>query len=112
MNLDRLHDTIARGGNHAVARPFSTATRRRSFLGRTPWNVASRHRARLGKVLPEPYFAAPTVHLGTLREVDQENVGEWTTTPVATPEPKSALDPRLPHQDVYEVRIYDNRRNR
>ena len=35
----------------------------------------------LVKILPEPYFAAPGVHLGTIR-------------------------------DVYEVRVYDNRRNR
>jgi hypothetical protein len=44
------------------------------------------------EVLPEPYFAEPGVHVGTLYEVD--------------------LEPRLPNQDVYEVRIYDSRRNR
>lgn len=42
----------------------------------------------LTEILPEPYFAAPGVHLGTLYE------------------------PHLPNQDVYEVRIYDRRRNR
>jgi hypothetical protein len=42
------------------------------------------------QVLPESYFAAPGVHLGT------------TLT----------LEPQLPNQDVYEVRIYDSRRNR
>jgi hypothetical protein len=47
----------------------------------------------LAEVLPEPYFAAPGVNLGTLYEID---VGTY----------------RDPNQDVYEVRIYDSRRNR
>ena len=51
--------------------------------------------------LPEPYFAAPGVYLGTLFEVDR-----------AVGPPTLALEPRLPKQDVYEVRIYDSRRNR
>ena len=51
----------------------------------------------LNEVLPEPYFAAPGVHLGTL---------------YAPPKPTLTLEPRLPNQDVYEVRIYDSRRNR
>ena len=42
----------------------------------------------LVELLPEPYFAAPGVHLGSLYEVE------------------------LPEQDLYEVRIYDSRRNR
>jgi hypothetical protein len=46
--------------------------------------------------LPEPYFAAPGVHLGTLYEID---VGTYR-------------DPVPESQDVYEVRIYDSRRNR
>lgn len=46
----------------------------------------------LVEILPEPYFAAPGVHLGTLYEID--------------------VEPRLPRQDVYEVRIYDSRRKR
>ncbi len=45
---------------------------------------------KLIEVLPEPYFAAPGVHLGTRYE----------------------LEPQWPNQDVYEVRIYDSRRNR
>jgi hypothetical protein len=48
----------------------------------------------LEEVLPEPYFAAPGVHLGTLYEIDP------------------TVEPRLPKQDVYEVRIYDGRRRR
>lgn len=43
---------------------------------------------KLIEVLPESYFAAPGVHLGTLYEVE------------------------LPDQDVYEVRIFDSRRHR
>lgn len=78
------------------------------------------------KVLPEPYFAAPGVHLGSLYEVDigtyrrpveEENgfdiseggVGVATYTP---PRATLTLEPQLPKQDVYEVRIYDSRRKR
>jgi hypothetical protein len=78
------------------------------------------------EVLPEPYFAAPAVHLGTLYEVDvgtyrdpapelnESEVGEGAVA-VATyapPKPTLTVEPRLPKQDVYEVRIYDSRRNR
>src|ERR1700692_2558469 len=54
------------------------------------------------EVLPEPYFAAPGVHLGTLYEIATYDLPKTTLT----------LEPRLPNQDVYEVRIYDSRRNR
>src|SRR5271163_4225709 len=78
------------------------------------------------EVLPEPYFAAPGVHLGTLYEVDVGTYREPLTelngsdggeggVAVATyapPKPTLTLEPRLPNQDVYEVRIYDSRRNR
>jgi hypothetical protein len=79
-------------------------------------------------VLPEPYFAAPGVHLGTLYEVDigtyrkgdaeteRRGAGEGDAgVAVATyspPKPTLTLEPQLPEQDVYEVRIYDSRRNR
>jgi len=80
----------------------------------------------LAKILPEPYFAEPGVHLGTLYEIDVGTYGEPTRTPqdsnageggvaVATyapPEPTLTLEPRLPDQDVYEVRVYDSRRHR
>lgn len=58
------------------------------------------------ELLPEPYFAEPGVHLGTLYEVD---IGTYREAP---PKPTLTLEPRLPNQDVYEVRIYDSRRNR
>ena len=78
------------------------------------------------EVLPEPYFAAPGVHLGTLYEVDigtyrkpvagadeldSSNGGSGLAT-YAPPKPTLTLEPQLPNQDVYEVRIYDSRRNR
>lgn len=47
----------------------------------------------LAEILPESYVAAPSVHLGT----------RWPTLTV---------EPRLPKQDVYEVRVYDSRRKR
>ena len=81
---------------------------------------------KLIEVLPEPYFAAPGVHLGTLYEVDigtyRRPVAEANDFDVANggvsvatyapPKPTLTLEPQLPNQDVYEVRIYDSRRNR
>lgn len=81
---------------------------------------------KLVDVLPEPYFAAPGVHLGTLYEVDigtyrkpvpdnggiESGNGGVAVATYAPPKPTLTLEPRLPNQDVYEVRIYDNRRNR
>lgn len=77
------------------------------------------------QLLPEPYFAAPGVHLGTLYEVDVGTYREPNPDPFANdagggvavasyapPKPTLILEPRLPNQDVYEVRIYDSRRNR
>ena len=80
----------------------------------------------LVEVLPEPYFAAPGVHLGTLYEIDvgtyrdpppessgaDVGEGETAVATYAPPTPTLTLEPRLPNQDVYEVRIYDSRRNR
>lgn len=80
----------------------------------------------LTKILPDRYFAAPGVHLGTLYEVD---IGTYHRPPVdaddpeltkggaalatyAPPKPTLTVEPHLPSQDVYEVRIYDRRRNR
>jgi hypothetical protein len=80
----------------------------------------------LQTVLPEPYFAAPGVHLGTLYEVDigtyrkplpvasplNDNAGGTAVATYAPPKPTLTLEPELPNQDIYEVRIYDSRRNR
>lgn len=77
-------------------------------------------------ILPEPYFAEPGVHLGTLFEVDigtfrgsepessgfDEGDGGVAVATWAPPQPTLTLEPRLPDQDVYEVRIYDSRRSR
>lgn len=78
----------------------------------------------LHAILPEPFFAAPGVHLGTLYEVDVGTYREPVPEPsiggmgngglalYSPPQPTLTLEPRLPNQDVYEVRIYDSRRNR
>lgn len=80
----------------------------------------------LVEVLPEPYFAAPGVHLGSLYEVDvgtydhphQQGVkadatpGSQVVATYAPPRPTMTVEPELPEQDVYEVRIYDDRRHR
>jgi hypothetical protein len=80
----------------------------------------------LDKVLPEPYFAAPGVHLGTLYEIGVGTYGDGSpqaggsnggqgavaVAAYAPPNPTLTVEPRLPKQDVYEVRIYDSRRNR
>jgi hypothetical protein len=78
----------------------------------------------LSKTLPEPYFAAPSVHLGSLFEVDVgtyrepadpgetlENSSIALST-YAPPMPTLTLEPEFPNQDNYEVRIYDSRRKR
>lgn len=80
----------------------------------------------LDDVLPEPYFAEPGVHLGTLYEVDvgtyhdstrqlnEEDAGQggFAVATYAPPKPTLTLEPQLPDQDVYEVRVYDSRRHR
>lgn len=55
-------------------------------------------RALIG-VVPEPFYAAARIHLGMVLEIDPRK-------------PSDPVDPRLPLQDVYDVRIYDSRRNR
>ena len=76
------------------------------------------------KILPEPYYAAPTVHFGTLFEVDvgtfretwepedEVSSGPGGVAVYAPPKPSLTLEPRLPSQDVYEIRIFNNRRKR
>jgi hypothetical protein len=77
---------------------------------------------KLNEFLPEPYFAGPRVHLGTLYEValethrglatDSNDIGGVAVATYAPPKPTLTLEPQLPNQDVYEVRIYDSRRHR
>jgi hypothetical protein len=81
------------------------------------------------KVLPEPYFAEPLVHLRTFFEVDvatyrdsteadtkvaepDSGTGGVAIASYAPPQPTLTFEPQLPDQDVYEVRIYDSRRDR
>jgi hypothetical protein len=73
----------------------------------------------LVKILPEPYFAAPGMHLGSVYEVDVgtyrdpgDDAGGLAVAVYAPPKPTLTLEPELPNQDIYEVRIYDSRRNR
>lgn len=80
----------------------------------------------LDDVLPEPYFAAPSVHLGTLFQIDvgtyddeaqaargpNAGNGGMAVAAYAPPKPTLTVEPRLPEQDVYEVRIYEGRRKR
>ena len=78
------------------------------------------------KILPDRYFALPGVYLGSIYEVDVGTFrdsesddyvddGEGGGLALATyapPKPTLTLEPELPNQDVYEVRIYDSRRDR
>src|SRR3954453_16855648 len=76
--------------------------------------------------LPRRYFAEPRVHSGASVEIDVatfENEGQGvlatgdgngggTATAVwAPPRPTLAVATDLPAQDVYEVRVYDEKRN-
>jgi hypothetical protein len=82
----------------------------------------------LVRKLPEGYFAAPGVHLGTIFEVDiatfaddsgTSDIGQTGggsnnggTATAAPPKPSLTLQPRLPDQDEYEIRVYDERKGR
>ncbi len=78
----------------------------------------------LVQVLPEPYYAAPGVHLGTLYEIDVATYREpppghslikeddAQASPYVAPSPTLTQEAHLPQEDVYEIRIYDSRRNR
>lgn len=80
----------------------------------------------LMKILPEPYFAEPGVHLRTTYEIDvgtfQEDGPESVKPPsgnggiaVATyapPRMTLTLQPQFPSHEIYEVRIYDSSSNR
>lgn len=80
----------------------------------------------LVKILPEPYIAAPQVHLGSYFEVDigtfkgpgsayaggGNGEGGVAVATYAPPQPTLTLEPQLPSQDLYEIRIYDSRRHR
>jgi hypothetical protein len=58
------------------------------------------------------------IDVGTYRDPSPESrgadadEGEVAVATYAPPKPSLTLEPQLPNQDVYEVRIYDSRRNR
>jgi hypothetical protein len=77
----------------------------------------------LSRRLPKPYFAEPQVHLGVQVEVDVatfepdppdsgvEEDGNGVATAVwAPPRPAQTCAVDLPAQDVFEVRVYNERR--
>jgi hypothetical protein len=79
----------------------------------------------LVRILPDPFVAAPRVHLGSEFEVDicaYERVsgqrdgatGDGLPSPAIWPaaQPTLTLETELADTDEYEVRIYDTRRNR
>jgi hypothetical protein len=80
----------------------------------------------LVRILPDPYVAAPRVHLGSQFEVgisDHERVGgvrrtvpdrgpSASTPPWTTNGPTMTFETQLADTDKYEVRVYDTRRNR
>jgi hypothetical protein len=84
--------------------------------------------ALLRRKLPHRYFAEPRVHLGSSAEIDVatfENEGEdvlavgdgnnngggVATAVWAPPQPTLTVATDLPAQDVYEVRVYDEKRH-
>jgi hypothetical protein len=84
--------------------------------------------ASLRRKLPPRYLALPRVHLGTSAEVDvatfedegdgvlatgngSANGGGVATAVWAPPRPTLSIVTDLPNQDVYEVRVYDEKRH-
>jgi hypothetical protein len=81
--------------------------------------------ANLRDKLPAGYFAEPRVHLGTSAEIDVatfdyeaqtvlekvEGNGGVATAVWAPPRPSLTVLTRLPAQDIYEVRVYDEKRH-
>lgn len=81
--------------------------------------------ARLRPKLPKGFFAEPRVHLGVSAEIDvatfedelalqsaAENGGGVATAVWAPPRPTLSVYTDLPAQDVFEVRVYDERHGR
>ena len=79
----------------------------------------------LVRILPDPYVAAPRVHLGSEFEVDicayervsgdrHSIVGDEPSASAswAAAQPTLTLETELADTDEYEVRVYDTRRNR
>lgn len=80
----------------------------------------------LNKVLPEPHYGSPRIHLAQLYELIVGTYEEPTAKPMigdsgnggvavatyAPPKPTLTSEPEFPEHDIYEVRIYDSRRNR
>lgn len=90
---------------------------------------------KLMEILPEDYSAGPNFYPGTIYEVDVGTFRQWmdddatlenvesdeetaTGGPAvaigkyAPPKPTVTLEPLMPDQDIYEVRIYDVRNKR
>jgi hypothetical protein len=81
---------------------------------------------KLAAILPEPYYAAPSIYLGSSFEVDigtfrgvrpdlevgGNGEGGVAVATYAPPRPTLTFEPELPNQDEYEVCIYDTRRKR
>src|ERR1700758_4839198 len=84
--------------------------------------------ALLRKKLPRRYFAEPRVHSGSSAEIDvatfenesagvlgagegTDNGGGVATAVWAPPRPALAVATDLPAQDIYEVRVYDEKRH-
>jgi hypothetical protein len=84
--------------------------------------------AGLRRKLPRRYFAEPRVHSGSSAEIDvatfetegegvlaagdgNDNGGGIATAVWAPPRPTLAIVTDLPDQDVYEVRVYDEKRH-
>jgi hypothetical protein len=77
-------------------------------------------------ILPDGYVAAPSVHLGTLFEIDvsvydpdaaaerteRADIGSSGVATLATPTPTLTMETDWPDQDEYEVRVYDERHGR
>lgn len=67
--------------------------------------------ANLHRKLPRRYFAEPRVHSGSTDEIDVETFEYEDQNLWAPPRPTLTVATDLPIQDVYEVRVYDEKRH-
>src|SRR5258708_4977565 len=68
----------------------------------------------LARKLPRQFVAGPCIHSGAMFEIDAtaDEKDDAATAVWPPPRPMLSVETDLPELDVYEVRVYDNKRGR